>query len=86
MGVIVLVISQFLGWGGIVLLCSLVIKTSKPAMHFFGVGIYTVSWGLFGGGVILAGPKGIHIVRNILKKYLVFLSPRFKGAKKDGNL
>jgi hypothetical protein len=84
MGVIVLVISQFLGWGGIALLCSLVFKTSKPATYFFGVGVYTVSWGLFGGGVILAGPEGIHIVRNLLKKYSIFLPLRFKGAKKDG--
>jgi hypothetical protein len=54
-------------------------------MYFFGVGVYTVSWGLFGGGVILAGPKGIHIVRNLLKKCSIFLPLRFKGTKKDDN-
>jgi hypothetical protein len=64
--------------------CSLAFKGSKHAIYLFGVGLYAVSWGGFGLGVMLAGTEGILYVRNFLKKRMISSSLRFKGPQEGG--
>lgn len=85
-GIILLIASQLLGWGGMAFFCSLALKTSKPFMCFFGVGLYVVSWGMLGLCVLLTGKEGIPYVRDLLKKLSTSLPLCSHAPKKDGNL
>jgi hypothetical protein len=83
-GIILLIVSQLLGWVALVLVCSLAFRTDKPIICFFGVGLYTVSWGGPGLGVMLAGTEGVFYVRNFLKKHIsLFL--QLKGPHQGNN-
>jgi hypothetical protein len=60
---------------------SLAFKGGKPVICLFGVGLYAVSWGGFGLGVMLAGTEGILYVRNFLKKRVISSLPRSNGPQ-----
>jgi hypothetical protein len=83
-GIILLIVSQLLGWVALVFVCSLAFRTGKPITSFFGVGLYTVSWGGLGLGVMLAGTEGILYVRNFLKKRMSSLL-QLKGPHQGNN-
>jgi hypothetical protein len=84
-GIILLIVSQLLGWGALAFVCSLAFKGGKPAICLFGgIGLYAVSWGGFGLGVMLAGTEAILYVCNFLKKRVIASSLRFKGPLEGG--
>jgi hypothetical protein len=83
--IILLIVSQLLGWGGMAFFGSLALKTSKPVIYLFGAGLYAISWGMLALCLLLAGKEGILQVHDLLKKRLTSLSLRFNGHKKDGN-
>jgi hypothetical protein len=83
-GIILLIVSQLLGWGALVFVYSLAFKGGKPAICLFGIGLYAVSWGGFGLGVMLAGTEGILYVRNFLKKRVISSPLRCKGPREGG--
>jgi hypothetical protein len=80
-GIILLIVSQLLGWGALVFVCSLSFKGGKPAFYLFRVGLYAISWGGFGLGAMLAGTKVILYVRNFLKKRLLSSLLRCNGPQ-----
>ncbi|OGP53341.1 MAG: hypothetical protein A2Y65_05480 [Deltaproteobacteria bacterium RBG_13_52_11] len=84
-GVILLIVSQLLGWGGMAFFGSLVLTTNKPVMYLFGVGLYAISWGMLGLCLLLADKEGIPPLCDLLKKLLISLPLRANGPKKDGN-
>ncbi len=83
-GIILLVVSQLLGWVALVFVCSLAFRTGKPIICFCGFGLYTVSWGGLGLGVMLAGTEGILYIRNFLKKRMSLLF-QLKGPHQGNN-
>jgi hypothetical protein len=84
-GIILCIVSQLLGWGGTAFFCSLALKTSKPILCCFGIGLYALSWGMLGLCVMLVGTEGIHYVRDLFKKLVISLPLRCPGPKKDSN-
>ncbi len=85
LGILLLIASQLLGWGGMAFFCSLALKTGKPFICFFGFVLYAVSWGMLGFCVLLTGREGIPYVRNLLKKLSASLPLLSNSPKKDGN-
>jgi hypothetical protein len=85
MGIILVIASQLLGWGGIAFFCSLALKTRKPGMCLFGTILYAVSWGLLGLCIVLVGAEGIQYIRNLLKKPSIAAFFRSARPKKNGH-
>jgi hypothetical protein len=84
-GIILLIISQLLGWGCLAFLGSVAIKSGKTVLFLGGTSLYAVSWGLLGLGVILARAQSIPSIHNLFKKLLISLTLRSSGLKKDGS-
>ena len=55
-------------WGG-ALAVVIGVKIGKPALGVsLGVGIYILSWIMLGLGVLMAGTKGVQLVKDLSKK------------------
>jgi hypothetical protein len=68
----------------LVLVFSLAFRTDKPIICFCGFGLYTVSWGGLGIGVMLAGTEGVLYVRNFFKKQR-YMFLQLKGPHQGNN-
>ena len=64
LGVILLIISLIIGYGGLGTFITLYLWTDHPFWDWAGSGIYTFSWDLFGLGFILSGKGGVEIIKN----------------------
>ncbi len=61
--------------------CSLALKTNKINFCYIGTGLYALSWGVLGLGLLLAGTEGTHYLRNFLKRH-TFSVPFLSNVQK----
>ena len=76
-GIILLITNQPLGWGGMLICNALTIKNHNALFSFLGIGVYALSWGMLGLGLLMAGPEGIKYSRSLLKKLRSFFAHLF---------
>jgi hypothetical protein len=95
LGIILLAMNQPFGWGALVVCAVLAVKTQRPMFYLIGLGVYALSWGMLGLGVVLAGPEGIPYLRGLLQntwgkthcfKFLHHLIRRRNRERRPGNL
>jgi len=67
-GIILLVTNQPLGWGGMIISNALALKSHNIFYTYLGFGIYALSWGMLGLGVLLAGPQGRIWIKEFYQK------------------
>jgi hypothetical protein len=68
-GMTLLLTNQVVGWGGVALCAYAVKKTGKKCYYAYGTGIYALSWGMIVLGIVLAGPEGAALARQLLKTH-----------------
>lgn len=68
-GMILLLTNQFVGWGAIIFSVYLFKKTKNKIYTVLGTVVYALSWGMFGLGLVLAGPEGKRIVEQLFRTY-----------------
>lgn len=58
------------GYGGGALAALIAAKMGHPALGAaLGVGIYALSWGMLGLGIVMAGPEGVKLVKELRRKW-----------------
>lgn len=68
-GIILLTTNQLIGWGGVVFCGLMAAKTGKKSFWITtGVVIYAISWAMVPLGVVLAGPEGVTMVKQLFAK------------------
>ena len=67
-GIIFLIVSFVIGYGGLSTFIPLYLWTDHSFWAWAASGIYVFSWGLFGIGFILSGKEGMEIIKNKLYK------------------
>ena len=67
-GIILLVTNQPIGWGGMIIANALALKHHNIFYTYLGFGIYALSWGMLGLGVLLAGQQGKIWLKEIYQK------------------
>jgi hypothetical protein len=78
-GVFLLVVNVPFGYGGGALVAAIGVKMGQPALGAgMGVGIYIISWMMLGLGILMAGPEGVQLVKDLRKKWF-----RVKNAPSD---
>lgn len=76
-GVFFLLFNIPFGYGGGALVALIGAKMGKAAVGAaLGVGIYILSWGMLGLGIVMAGPEGVQLVKDLRQKWF--------GRKKAG--
>jgi uncharacterized membrane protein (DUF485 family) len=69
-GVFFLVVNMPFGYGGGALAAAIGVKIGRPAFGVsLGLGIYILSWIMLGLGVLMAGPEGAQLVKDLRKKW-----------------
>ena len=69
-GVFFLVVNMPFGYGGGALAAAIGVKMGRPALGAgLGVGIYILSWIMLGMGILMAGPEGVQLVKDLRKKW-----------------
>ena len=81
-GIVLLTTNQPLGWGAMLACDAIAIDKHNEFFFYLGIALYSLSWGLLGLGVLLAGPEGVRYSRLLLKKSRERLSLFFKGKKR----
>ncbi len=77
-GIVLLTANQPIGWG-VMLACDvLAISKNNEFFFYLGIALYSLSWGLLGLGLLLAGPEGVRYSRFLRKKLRERLSLFFK--------
>jgi hypothetical protein len=65
-GVLFLVINIPFGYGAGALAVAMEIRTGHPALAAVsGAAIYALSWVMLGLGIVMAGPEGVKLVRDL---------------------
>lgn len=67
-GIFLLLINIPLGWIGLVWFIGHAKKTGKKVFYFIGLGIYGLSWGLMGLGILLCGKE---LAYDLIAKYRI---------------
>ncbi len=67
-GILLLIISLFLGYGGLGVTVLFFLWTHKILWIWIGSIIYGFSWVLFGLGFLLTGREGLVMIRNKIRK------------------
>lgn len=68
-GMLLLLTNQPVGWGGVAVCAYAAKRSGKKCYYAYGTVIYILSWGMVGLGVVLAGPEGVVIAKQIIKRY-----------------
>ena len=69
-GVFLLVVNMPFGYGGGALASAIGVKMGQPALGVgVGFGIYIISWIMLGLGILMAGPDGVQLVKDLRKKW-----------------
>lgn len=66
-GIALILANYPLGWLGLAGFHMLAIKLQKPVLHLVGLGLYGLSWAMYGLGLLLAGPEGVRWLRDRLR-------------------
>lgn len=81
-GIILLLVNQPLGFLAIFVCNAIALHQSNATFSFIGLGIYALSWGMLGLGLLLAGPEGIALSRRLLKKIRGFFYNILASARR----
>jgi hypothetical protein len=76
-GIILLITNQPLGLGAMLICNALAIKKHNALFSFLGIGVYALSWGILGLGLLMAGPEGVKYSRSLFKKLCNFFAHLF---------
>jgi len=69
-GVFLLIVNMPFGYGGGALSSAIGVKIGQPALGVgVGFGIYIISWIMLGLGILMAGPDGVQLVKDLRKKW-----------------
>jgi hypothetical protein len=69
-GLFFLIINVPIGYGGGALVAAIGVKMGQPALGAgLGVGIYIISWIMLGMGILMAGPEGVQLAKDLRKKW-----------------
>jgi len=68
-GVFFFLVNTPIGYGGGALAAAIGVKTGQPLLGAgVGAGIYVLSWCMLGLGVLMAGPEGLQIAKDLRQK------------------
>jgi len=67
-GILLLTTNQPLGWGAMLICNAIALNRQDLFFTYLGLGLYALTWGMMGLGVLLAGPEGIRYSRLLLKR------------------
>lgn len=69
-GVFFLLVNVPFGYGGGALAAAIAAKSGHPKLGAaLGIGIYLLSWGMLGLGIVMAGPEGVALVKQLKQKW-----------------
>ena len=77
-GVILLIVNPPIGWIGFILGGYLSAKYNSPKYMGIATIVYAITWGMAGAGIILAGPRGVTLAKNVFKKAFAKIKNIFK--------
>ncbi len=82
-GVILLVINPPMGWLGFIIAAYLTTRFGRTIYFLWAMVLYGITWGMSGIGIILAGPRGFHLSKIILKNIWrkLFVKRRYRNSK-----
>lgn len=80
-GIILLITNQPIGWAAMVACNAIAINKHNIFFTYLGFGLYALTWGMLGLGVLLAGPEGIRYSRLLLKRAWRYCARFFKRGK-----
>lgn len=67
-GLILIILNYPVGGLGVLISSALAIKTGNSIYYYGGIGLYFVSWLMFGLGALIAGPPAVRYSRLLLKR------------------
>ena len=76
-GIILILANQPFGAGALLICNAIAIQKHNVFFSLLGLGVYGLSWGMLGLGLLLAGPEGIRYTRNLLRKLWRFFANVF---------
>ena len=69
-GVVLLAINVPFGYGGGAIAAAIGAKSGHTALGVgIGIGLYILSWGMLGLGILFAGPEGMKLVKGLWAKW-----------------
>ncbi len=85
-GVVLLIINPPIGWIGFAVGGYLSAKYHNPRYLVIATVVYAITWGMAGAGVLLAGPRGVDLARNALRRvWRMIFRRKNKSAGDDEN-
>ena len=83
-GVFFLIANFPFGYGGGALAALIGAKMGKAALGAaLGVGIYILSWGMLGLGIVMAGPEGVQLVKELRRKWFGRRTPGLQPPREQ---
>lgn len=79
--------NSLFGWGALGACSLIAVNTGLSQFHRVGLGLYALSWVMFGLGLYLIGSEGLRHVRKRRKRFFVrffrYISQNVQSAKLD---